>query len=235
MVIPRKGLTKTLITKKGPSRVYRVPKESPYRRIYKKTTVPLISKEENPKIVFYATKIAGLLSPRSFVQMSSVRAPRNWKPKKRGPLILFPKGIEYYSAEVHTSEFHRNYMKAVNKKPDERTPAENKLITDYQRERDVTNKNRRLSKVAERMSKIMKEFERIGFCFDKNPDNLDLVNAVKRPFFFEVSVRNPKRLKRYLNRKKIDGNYTREKKARALKLVDRLISIWEKMEKGKFV
>ncbi len=225
MVVPKKRTSRKLITRKGNAKVYRIFNVSKHQNILKKTQTYSILKSEQPKILFYATSLASLISPGSFVDYSIMRVPKKWKPKKIDGIEIYPKGIQLYSKQVNSSNLHKKYMEIMNKHPKERTIQEKKIIEKYHKERDIREyKEETANKTQKMILEKIKYFEKMGFVFDKNPDNFDMIKG--KPFFFEVSTDNPEKLERFIKQKKCNKTFTKQKKARALRLVRRLKQVW---------
>ncbi|MBU2100327.1 hypothetical protein KKG83_01195 [Candidatus Micrarchaeota archaeon] len=218
MVVPRRRLRKTKIIRCEEATIYRRPNSSPNRRIVRITHQPMELKMEHPKVQFYSNLIAKLVFPRNVVHFSALRVPKKWKPKKKGAITEYPKGVETYSREVSTTEFHKKYMKAVEKKWQKRSDQEQKIIDEY-----IGNKID-----STLVKRTLKEMRKAGLFVNEDPNNIDIING--NPLFFELSVINPKKLEEYIKAKKYSRSFRKTDQARALRLVKRLKTIWDSIE-----
>lgn len=202
----------TIIAKGGEAEVYKRYKASPHRKMLRKTTWSSSNVNKHPKVIFYTTKIAQLLHPESFVNFSTVRLPRNKKVQK-----LDFKETEFYSREVKTSATHRRMQQELMKaRPDYWVDFEN---TAFRQGKKIDPEG--LAKKRADQLKIE------GFEVDAHLGNVDIIKG--KPFLFEVTAKDPKKIREYVIRKRIKGNFTAAKKARALRLANRLIEIFDSL------
>ena len=218
MVVPRKKPRRMReIGRGGEARVYRRHGAVPHRKVVRITQFNSSNIDKHPNVIFYATKIAELVHPQNFIYLSGIRAPRNGKVINETSI----KGTEFYSKEVKTRKAHKKLQTDLRKAKDKNWIEQEIIAERYLKKVDP-------KRIAEKKAdQLRKE----GFELDSYAINIDMIK--RKPFFFEVTAKDPRKIWNYVKNRRIDKNFTAEKKARALRLASRLIQVFDAVSLGE--